>query len=85
MRLLVGDGAMLNPAWDHEEIPRPERDVPVAHLDRDATLEDEKEVVRLVVGVPDELALHLDDKKIVAVELANDARLPVTVEGRELL
>jgi hypothetical protein len=39
--------------------------------------EDEEEVVRVFVLVPDEFAFDLDDAQIVVVEAANDLRLPV--------
>lgn len=36
----------------------------------------------IVVGVPHEFTLDFDDDEIVVIELANDARLPVTYKGR---
>lgn len=85
MRLLVRYGTMLHAARDDEELSLAELNVPVAELDRQPPLQDEKEVVRVGVRVPDELALDLPDLNLVLVVVADDARLEVLVEGRELL
>ena len=76
---------MLHPAGDDEELSLAELNVPVAQLDRQPPLQDEKEVVRVGVRVPDELALELPDLNLVVVVVADDPRLEVLVEGRELL
>ena len=76
---------MLRAARDDEELSLAELNVSVAQLDRQPPLQDEKEVVRVRVRVPDELALDLPDLNLVLVVVADDARLEVLVEGRELL
>jgi hypothetical protein len=85
VRLFIGDRAVLDAARDDEEVSLAELDVPVAQLDRQPPLEDEKEIVGLGVRVPDELALDLADLDLVVVVVADDAWLEVVVEGRELL
>ena len=85
MRLLVRYGTMLDAARDDEELSLAELDVPVAQLDRQPPLEDEKEIVGVGVRVPDELAFDLPDLDLVVVVVADDPRLEVLVEGRELL
>ena len=85
MRLLVGDRAVLDSPRNDEEVSFLQLDVPVSQLDRQAPFEDEEEVVRLGVRVPDELALQLPDLDLVVVVVANDARLEVLLERRELL
>ena len=85
MRLLVGDRAVLDAARNDEEVSFLQLDVPVPQLDRQASFEDEEEVVRLGVRVPDELALQLPDLDLVVVVIADDARLEVLLERRELL
>ena len=85
VRLLARYGTMLHPARDDEELSLAELNVPVAQLDRQPPLEDEEEVVRVGVRVPDELALELPDLNLVVVVVADDPRLEVLVEGRELL
>jgi hypothetical protein len=42
-----------------------------AKLDREPSLEHEEEIVRVVVLVPYELALDLDDHEVVTVELTH--------------
>jgi hypothetical protein len=85
VRLLIGDRAMFDATRDDEEVSLAELGVPIAELDRQPPLEDEKEIVRVRVRVPDELALDLPDLDLVVVVVADDSRLEVLVEGRELL
>jgi hypothetical protein len=53
--------------------------------DGDSALQYEEEIVCVVVRVPDELTLDLDNHEVVTIELAHDAWLPMGVEGGELL
>jgi hypothetical protein len=85
VRLLIGDRAMLDATRDDEEVSLAELGVPVAQPDRQPPLENEKEIVRVWVRVPDELALDLPDLDLVVVVVADDSRLEVLVEGRELM
>jgi len=85
VRLFFGDGAMQHALGNNEDFARTERDIAFVHADRDATFEDEKEVVRVVVLVPDELALDLNNHEIVTVELANNSWLPMFGKGGEFL
>jgi hypothetical protein len=83
--LLVGDRAVLGASRDDEDVALIELDVSMPELDREPPLEDEKEIVRVGVRVPDELALDLADLDLVVVVVADDPRLKMLVEGRELL
>jgi hypothetical protein len=85
VRLLIGDRAVLDAARDDEDVALAELEVSVTELDREPPLEDEKEIVRVGVRVPDELALDLPDLDLVVVVVADDPRLEMLVEGRELL
>jgi hypothetical protein len=85
VRLLIGDRAVLDTARNDEDVALTELDVSVTQLDREPPLEDEKEVVRVGVRVPHELALDLPDLDLVVVVVADDPRLEVLVDGRELL
>lgn len=85
MRLLLGYGAVLRAFGDDEQLSWAKGDVTLTHANGDTTLENKKEVIRVVVRMPDELALDLDHHEIVTIELADDARLPVTFEGGELV
>jgi hypothetical protein len=57
--LVRGVGAMLDSAWDDEDLAGAKLDVAVAQVDRQTAADDQKEVVGLVVLVPDERALTL--------------------------
>jgi hypothetical protein len=83
--LLLGDRAVLDSLGHDEQLTRPEGDIAITQLDDQAALEHEKEVIGVVVLVPHELALRLDDHEDVAVELVYRPRLPVLREGRQLL
>ena len=85
MRLLIGDRAVLDATRHDEDVALAELDVSVTKLDRQPPLEDEKEIVGVGVRVPDELAFDLPDLDLVVVVVADDARLEVLVDGRELL
>src|SRR5205085_4589548 len=62
-----------------------ELDVTISQLDREVAVEDEEEVVRVVVLVPDELSLNPDHRERAIVEVADDARAPVFVKSADLL
>ena len=53
-------------------------------MDRQLAADDKEEVVGLVVLVPDERALDLDDLKLVVVDEPDDARLVRLPEQRQL-
>ena len=76
---------MLDAARDDVELPRPELDRTVAELDRQPALQDEEEVVRVGMGVPDELALRPGDLDLVPVVVPDDPRCEGVVERRKLL
>ena len=84
MRLFLGDGAVLYPFRDDEQLTWTKRNIALAHANGDTTLENKEEVICVVVRMPDELTFDLDDHEIVAIELADDTGLPVTFEGSEL-
>ena len=54
LRLLLGLGAMLDPARHDEELTLFEEHVTVAQVNREPSADDEEEVVGVVVLVPDE-------------------------------
>jgi hypothetical protein len=85
VRLVIRPGAVLNAARHDVHVPLTQLDVAIAELDGQAPLEDEEELVGLVVLVPDELSLDLDDLDVVVVQLADDLGAPVLGEQRELL
>src|SRR5258706_8505129 len=84
MHLFLGDRTVLRAFRYHEHLAGTERDIALAQPDREAAFQHEKEIVRVVVLVPLELALHLHHHQVVAIEHADGARLPVVAEGGEL-
>ena len=68
MCLFFRDGRCSTPFGTTNTSPGPSETFP-SHLDRDATLEDEKEIVGFIVLVPDKFTLDLDDHEVVTVEL----------------
>ena len=85
MRLLDGLRAVLHPARDHEQLALGELDVAIAQVDRQPALDDQEEVVGLVVLVPDERPVDLDDLELQVVQVADDAGLIGSLEELELL
>ena len=65
---------VFNTGGNDERFSGPELDVACLRANRDATLQDQEEIVSVVVVVPDELALDLDNHHVVAVELGNRGR-----------
>jgi hypothetical protein len=63
---------VLDAARNDEQLALVELDVAGAQLDREVSFEDEEEVVRVPVLVPDELALDLDDANVVLVDPGDD-------------
>ena len=60
-----GDRAVLDTAGYDEELSGPESHVPVPHLDGELAARNEEELVSVLVGVPDELTLELDDLDLI--------------------
>ena len=85
MRLLGGLRAVLHPTRDHEQLAFGELDVAIAQVDRQPALDDEEEVVGLIVLVPDERPVDLDDLELQVVQVADDAGLIGSLEELELL
>lgn len=59
---------MLHALRDNEELPRLEVDFAVPRLDRQLAVNNEEQLVGVLEGVPDELALELHDFDVVVVQ-----------------
>ena len=75
---------MLHAARDNEQLTRVKVDIPLPQLDRHATAENEEELVRLIMGMPGELAADLDNGDLVVVQVGDDARGVWLVEQGQL-
>ena len=76
----VGDRLVLGAARDHEDAALRQGDAAVPQLDGQGAVQDQEELVGVVVGVPDVLAVHLGDADVVVVDAGDDARAPQLVE-----
>jgi hypothetical protein len=85
MGFIFGDRAMFDSFRDYKYFTRTERDYSVPKLNVDAPAEDQKEVISIVVLVPDKLTLDFDNHEVMSVELTNDPGLPVLCKCRQLV
>lgn len=85
MDLPFGDRPVLHSLGHNEELTwsQPHRTVP--KLEPQGTFQYEKELVFVLVPVPDELTLRFCQFDLLTVELPCYARVPVILDSRELL
>jgi hypothetical protein len=83
VHFLLRDRPVLNALGYNVNLAWPKRNGSIAQLDVQLPLDKEKEIVRLIVLVPNKLALHLYDHYVIAVELRHCPRRPVFRERRE--
>ncbi len=76
----LSERAVLDTAGDDEELSWSEGHVPVAHLDGQLAARNEKELIRVLMGVPHELALKLDHLNLVVVQPGNHLGRPLLGE-----
>src|SRR5713101_7141270 len=76
---------MLDTAGDDDELARPELDNPLPELDAKAASPDQEHLFHVVVVVPRECPLHLDQFDLLAVQLGHDLGLPLLREPGKLL
>ena len=82
-RLDIRLRAMLNAARHYEQLSGLEDNIAVAQLNGEPPLEDQEEVVGVGVGVPDELALGLDDHHLVVVQHSDNSRTEDLIDSGE--
>jgi hypothetical protein len=75
---------VLDALRHNEHLARRELNGAVAKIDPQRAVEHDERLVGVVVIVPDEVALQLDDLELIVVHLSNDLRLPLLVEQSEL-
>ena len=74
---------MLDPARDDDELALFERDGLVTELDSEPPLYPEKHLIFMVVVMPYELTLELNQLDQLSIEFACNVRLPVLVDEGE--
>jgi hypothetical protein len=67
VHLTVRDWAVLDTSRNDEQLARTHLDVAVLHLDGQFAGDDEEQFVSVLMGVPGEFALDLDDLDLVVV------------------
>ena len=77
MGLVLGDRPVLNALGHYEYFARTKSNSAVSQLNRDMPNENQEEIVRIVMLVPNEFALDLHDHEVVTVEAADNSRLPI--------
>lgn len=85
MSFFFCDGTVFDAFGHHENFARAQRDHSISQLNADASAQHEKEIVSVVMLVPDKLPLHFDDHEVMPVELPNDAGLPIICERGQLV
>jgi hypothetical protein len=83
VHLSVSERAVLDASGNHEKLSGIELDVAVSQLDRQPTVDNQEQLISVVVGMPDELALELDDLDLVVVKPRHRLRRPVLRKPRE--
>jgi hypothetical protein len=68
---------MFDTTRDDDELSRPQLDDSVPELDTEATAPYEKHLFHVIVMVPGEDPLHLDQLDLLPVQLGHDLRLPL--------
>jgi hypothetical protein len=71
------DWAMFHTLGDHKHFARTKPHGAVSELNDYAPAQDKKKIVRIVVLVPNKLALYFDHHQVMSVELTDHAGLPV--------
>jgi hypothetical protein len=84
VHFLARDRAMLHALRHDEHLAGRKRHCAIAQFDIEHTFEDQKEIIGVVVLVPDEFTLELRDHHVVAVVGRHGARREVVAEGCEL-
>ncbi len=82
---MLGDGLVFDPLRNDEQFAGLQVDDAIPEMDLGLTVDDEEQFVCVVVGMPDELALDVDDAHVVVVHCGNVARRPLVIEGGQCL
>jgi hypothetical protein len=81
----VGDGPVLDSAWDDDKFTFFELHSFVAELDPEAALYHQEHLVFVFMMMPDEFAFQLIELHQLSIEFTGDVGFPVVVDLREFL
>jgi hypothetical protein len=85
MSLLLSNRPVLNALGHYKDFAWAKLNSAISQLNSDLPSENQEEVVRIVVFMPNKFALDLHDHEVVTVEATHDARLPMLRECREFI
>ena len=77
---LFGIGLVFDALRNDKHLARGYNDGAVAKIDPQNAIEDDERLVRILMIMPDEVALQLDDLELVVIHFGNDSRLPSRVK-----
>ena len=83
--IVAASMVMLDAARHDQKLPFPKTHHGVPELHVELAAQNHEELVFRIVPVPDEGSLELHDLDVLSVQLADDLRVPVRREERELL
>src|SRR5262249_13636979 len=83
--LTLGTGLVLDSLRDDEHLACRNKNRTVAKIDPQNAVQDDERLVRVLVIMPDEVALQPDDLELVVVHFGDDLWLPLFVEQLELI
>src|SRR5262249_9713346 len=83
--LVFGVRLVLYALRDDEHLARRQPDRTIAKIDPQSALEDDERLIRVLVIVPNEVALQPHELELVVVHFGDDLRLPLLVKQPELL
>jgi hypothetical protein len=75
--LLLGDRAVLDAARNDNKLAFSERQALIAKVHPEAASQDQKEFIFFGMLVPDEFTLKLHQLHVLAIQFANNARIPM--------
>jgi hypothetical protein len=85
LSFFVGHGTMLHAMRNDQELSFFNPDLPIPELHAEATLHNHEKLVLMVVMMPNEGPLKLNELDLLAVQLADDFRTPVSIETSEFV
>src|SRR5262249_12698120 len=74
---LIGDGSMLDTPRNDQELSCLEPNEPIAKLHAESTLHDEKQLILVLMMVPDKRSEEFHQFDMLAIEFASDFRAPL--------
>jgi hypothetical protein len=85
VNFFVGDGAMFDAARDNDEFTFAHRGFAIAEFHAQSAFDDQKELVFVVVMMPDKLAFEFNGFDVAVVDFADDARIAIVGEKAEFI